>query len=99
MRRHAQGGRRHRAGRLRRAFGPPRLQRSIAYGAIYIDRVANQAVKCNNCTRRVNVGLEPACVSTCPSEALYFGDLNNAESKVSKMKRASSRRRSQAVAA
>ncbi len=56
------------------------------YGAIYIDPVANQAVKCHNCTHRVDVGMEPACVSTCPSEALYFGDLNDPESSVSKMK-------------
>lgn len=55
------------------------------YGAIYIDPVANQAVKCHNCTHRVDVGLEPACVATCPSEALYFGDLNDPESQVSRM--------------
>lgn len=56
------------------------------YGAIYIDPVANQAVKCHNCTHRVEVGMEPACVSTCPSEALYFGDLDDPDAKVSKMK-------------
>ena len=56
------------------------------YGAIYIDPVANQAVKCHNCTHRVEVGMEPACVSTCPSEALYFGDLNDPDSAVSRMK-------------
>jgi tetrathionate reductase subunit B len=56
------------------------------YGAIYIDPVANQAVKCHNCTHRVEVGMEPACISTCPSEAIYFGDLNDPESKASQMK-------------
>lgn len=56
------------------------------YGAIYIDPVANQAIKCHNCTHRVEVGLEPACTTTCPSEALYFGDLNDPNSKISKMK-------------
>ena len=56
------------------------------YGAIYIDPVANQAIKCHNCTHRLDVGLEPPCASTCPSEALYFGDLNDPKSTVSRMK-------------
>ena len=55
------------------------------YGAIYIDPVANQAVKCHNCTHRVDVGMDPACVATCPSDALFFGDLNDPESKISRM--------------
>ena len=57
------------------------------YGAIYIDPVANQAVKCHNCTHRVDEGMEPACTSTCPSEAIYFGDLEDPESKISKMRK------------
>ncbi len=54
------------------------------YGAIYLDPVAKQAVKCHNCYHRTENGMEPACVPTCPSEALYFGDLNDPESKISK---------------
>jgi tetrathionate reductase subunit B len=53
------------------------------YGAIYLDPVAKQAVKCHNCLHRIEHDLEPACVPTCPSEALYFGDLNDANSKIS----------------
>jgi Fe-S-cluster-containing dehydrogenase component len=48
-----------------------------------MDPVAKQAVKCHNCYHRTENGMEPACVPTCPSEALYFGDLNDPESKVS----------------
>lgn len=61
------------------------------YGAIYLDPVAKQAVKCHNCYHRTENGLEPACVPTCPSEALFFGDLNDEDSKISKaMKNAES---------
>ena len=54
------------------------------YGAIYMDPVAKQAVKCHNCYHRTENGMEPACVPTCPSEALYFGDLNDPQSTVSR---------------
>ncbi|NND98390.1 MAG: 4Fe-4S dicluster domain-containing protein [Pirellulaceae bacterium] len=60
------------------------------YGAIYLDPVAQQAVKCHNCYHRTEpeseggAGMEPACVPTCPAEALYFGDLNDPDSKISK---------------
>jgi len=54
------------------------------YGAIYIDPVANQAVKCHNCYHRIENDMEPACASTCPSDAIHFGDLNDPASNVSR---------------
>ena len=30
--------------------------------------------KCTMCTQRIDNGLEPACVATCPTEALMFGE-------------------------
>jgi len=66
--------------------GHASCKEACPYGAIYIDPVANQAVKCHNCTHRVDVGMEPACVATCPSEALAFGDLADETSRVSRLK-------------
>ena len=65
--------------------GHAACKEACPYGAIYIDPVANQAVKCHNCTHRVDEGMEPACAETCPSGALFFGDLNDPDSKVSQL--------------
>ena len=53
-----------------------------------MDPVANVASKCSFCYHRVQAGLMPSCISTCVAQARYFGDLNDAESDVSKMLKA-----------
>lgn len=39
--------------------------------------------KCTFCNHRVQRGYNPACVSVCPTNCLYFGDLENPKSEVS----------------
>jgi len=55
------------------------------YGAIFINDDTNKAEKCDLCTHRTEVGLDPACVSSCPTEALKFHDLGDESDEVTAM--------------
>ena len=55
------------------------------YDAIYIDPESHSAEKCNFCTNRIDIGLEPACVAVCPTQAILVGDLNDPASEVSRI--------------
>jgi Fe-S-cluster-containing dehydrogenase component len=41
--------------------------------------------KCTFCDHRVKDGQNPACVEVCPTHCMYFGDLDDANSPVSKV--------------
>lgn len=52
------------------------------YDAIFINPEDHSAEKCNMCAHRIDGGLEPACVSVCPTQAIIVGDGNDPNSKV-----------------
>jgi Fe-S-cluster-containing dehydrogenase component len=52
------------------------------YDAIYIDDAKGAAQKCTFCAHRTQQGLEPACVSACPTGCRVFGDLDDPGSTI-----------------
>jgi Fe-S-cluster-containing dehydrogenase component/formate-dependent nitrite reductase membrane component NrfD len=55
------------------------------YDAIFINPEDHSAEKCNFCAHRLDVGLEPACVVVCPTQAILVGDLNDQNSYVAQI--------------
>ncbi len=52
------------------------------YDAIYIDANTRTAAKCNYCAHKIEVGLEPPCVTVCPEQAIIAGDMNDPSSRI-----------------
>src|SRR5690606_11913378 len=52
------------------------------YDAIFINPDDGAAEKCNFCAHRIDVGLEPACVVVCPTQAIVVGDLNDESARL-----------------
>ena len=86
---------RHRSGRATFAFGAA----TQSEAARYDDARRAVATKCTFCVERIDAGLArgktpgvdaeatPACVNSCIADALAFGDLDDPESKVSRLLR------------
>jgi formate dehydrogenase iron-sulfur subunit len=55
-----------------------------------ISKKDSKAYKCTLCSDRVSVGLEPACVKTCPTGAIVFGSkedmVHHAEERIADLK-------------
>ena len=57
------------------------------YDAIFINPEDHSAEKCNFCAHRLDIGLEPACVVVCPTQAILVGDLDDPLSPVAQITR------------
>jgi Fe-S-cluster-containing dehydrogenase component/formate-dependent nitrite reductase membrane component NrfD len=68
-----------------RCIGCKACMNACPYDAIYINPETNTAHKCNFCNHRVEVGLEPACVTVCPTHAIITGDLDDPTSEISRI--------------
>ncbi len=68
-----------------RCIGCKSCMQACPYDALYIDPETQTAAKCNYCAHRTDQGLEPACVVVCPTQAIVPGDLDNPESRISRI--------------
>jgi Fe-S-cluster-containing dehydrogenase component len=57
---------------------------SCPYDARFI-HPEGYADKCTFCIHRIEKGLDPACISVCPTHCMYFGDFDDPHSRVSKV--------------
>lgn len=53
------------------------------YGALAYLEEKNVAAKCDLCAHRLDRGMDPMCVGTCPTGVLILGDLNDSGSPLS----------------
>jgi Fe-S-cluster-containing dehydrogenase component/formate-dependent nitrite reductase membrane component NrfD len=66
-------------------IGCKACMQACPYDAIYIDPETHTAAKCHYCSHRTELGLEPACVVVCPEHAIVSGDLDDADSEISRL--------------
>ncbi|MCF8216640.1 MAG: polysulfide reductase NrfD [Chlorobium sp.] len=66
----------------RRCIGCKACAQACPYNALYIDPDTHTSAKCNYCAHRKEVGLQPACVTICPQQAIVSGDLDDPSSKI-----------------
>ncbi len=68
-----------------RCIGCKACMQACPYDALYIDPESHTAAKCNYCSHRVDVGLEPSCVQVCPEHAIISGDMDDPTTEISKL--------------
>jgi Fe-S-cluster-containing dehydrogenase component/formate-dependent nitrite reductase membrane component NrfD len=67
----------------RRCIGCKSCTQACPYDALYMEPSEHTAAKCNYCSHRVDIGLEPACVNVCPEHAIISGDMDDPRSEIS----------------
>lgn len=68
-----------------RCIGCKSCMNACPYDALYINPDTQTAHKCNFCTHRVEIGLEPSCVVVCPTQSIVAGDIDDPSSRISTM--------------
>ncbi len=68
-----------------RCIGCGYCVQACPYGSRYIDPRTHTADKCTWCFHRITKGLQPACVTVCPTGARKFGDLKEKGSEIRKI--------------
>ncbi len=75
-----------------RCIGCGACAEACPFGVPHIDEQAEKSKKCTGCYDRVEAGLKPACVSTCPTGALDYGPkeqmYQKAEKRLAQLKEA-----------
>ena len=69
----------------RRCIGCKACTQACPYDALYMHPEDHTSAKCNYCTHRVDIGLEPACVNVCPEHAIISGDMDNPDTEISRL--------------
>lgn len=69
----------------RRCIGCKACTQACPYDALYMHPDEHTAAKCNYCSHRTDIGLEPACVNVCPEHAIISGDMDNPATEISQL--------------
>lgn len=68
-----------------RCIGCRYCMAACPYGVRYINPNKNMAEKCEFCIHLVEKGIQPACVTACPTGARIFGNLKDPGSEVAQL--------------
>jgi Fe-S-cluster-containing dehydrogenase component/formate-dependent nitrite reductase membrane component NrfD len=68
-----------------RCIGCKACLQACPYDALYIDPNTDTAAKCNFCTHRLEIGLQPSCVAVCPEQAIIAGDMSDPNGEISRL--------------